>query len=544
MNDLYYSGNIKLRKAGAQISYTEEQLVEIAKCIDDPIYFIKTYVKIVNIDRGLIPFEMWDFQEEMVNTFHNNRFSIAKMPRQVGKTITSASYMLWCVLFQEDFSIAILANKGILAQDILGRIQYAFEYLPIWLQQGIVTWNKRNIELENGSKIAAYSTSASGVRGGTYNLIFLDEFAFVPQNMANEFFTSTYPVISSGKTSKVIIVSTPKGLNHFYKMWVDAEENRSMYKTVEVHWTMVPGRDEAWKDETIKNTSQEQFEQEFECEFLGSSATLIPGSKLRTLTFRNPKKSVDGMDIYREAEKNRLYMITVDCSEGVGQDFSAFSVFDVTEIPYRQVAKYKNNEISPLFYPTLIYNAARKYNNAFVLVETNNVGQQVVDILHYDLEYENVLTLEKHNIKGQSISSGFKRSLSYGIKTTKSVKKIGCANLKTLIENDKLLIEDFDTISELNTFVRVRDSYQAEEGDHDDVVMTLVFFAWLTAQSYFKELTDSDVRERMLKEMDMRLEEDMSPIGFLDEEVYKQDTFKEGEDIWKLAELPKEFPMY
>jgi hypothetical protein len=536
MSDEGYLGNSRLKRAGVEISYTEEQLKEIARCIDDPIYFIKTYVKIVNVDHGLVPFAMWDFQQDMVQTFHENRFSIAKMPRQVGKTTTAAGYMLWCVLFQENYSIAILANKGALAQDILSRIQYAFEYLPIWLQQGIITWNKRNIELENGSKIAAYATSAAGVRGGSYNLIFLDEFAFVPQNMANDFFTSTYPVISSGKTTKVIIVSTPYGLNHFYKMWVDAEENRSDYKTIEVHWSMVPGRDEAWREQTVRNTSEEQFRQEFECEFIGSSATLIPASKLRTLAFKNPKRSFDDIDVYREPEENHIYVITVDCAEGVGQDFSAFSVFDVTELPYRQVAKYKNNNISPLLYPTMIYNAARKYNNSYVLVETNNIGQQVVDILHYDLEYENIFTLEHHNIKGQHISAGFKKSVSFGLKTTKSVKKIGCANLKTLIENDKLLIEDFDTISELNTFVRIKDSYEAEEGNNDDVVMTLVFFSWLTAQSYFKQITDSDVRKTLSDDHNLMLEEDMSPVGFFDENIYRQETFREGDDMWSIVE--------
>lgn len=535
MIDNGYLGNPRLKKAGIDVSYTQEQLLEVAKCADDPIYFIKNYVKIVNVDHGLVPFTMWDFQSDMVKTFHENRFSIAKMPRQVGKTTTAAGYMLWCVLFQENYSIAILANKGALAQDILSRIQYAFEYLPLWLQQGIVTWNKRSMKLENGSKIAAYATSAAGVRGGSYNLIFLDEFAFVPQNMANDFFTSTYPVISSGQTTKVIIVSTPYGLNHFYKMWIDAEEGRSDYKTIEVHWSMVPGRDAAWREQTIRNTSEEQFRQEFECEFIGSSATLIPGAKLRMLAFKNPVKSIENMDVYREPEPNHMYVMTVDCAEGVGQDSSAFSVFDVTEIPYRQVAKYKSNQISPLLYPSLLYNAARKYNNAFVLVETNNIGQQVVDILHYDLEYENIFRLEHHNIKGQHISSGFKKSVSFGVKTTKSVKKIGCANLKTLVESDKLLIEDFDTISELNTFVRVKDSYEAEEGNHDDMVMTLVFFSWLTAQSYFKEITDSDVRLKLVEERNIQMEEDMTPIGFLDESVYKQDTFVEDGDLWTLA---------
>ncbi len=527
-----YLGNQNLKRVGSEVSYSEEQLLEVAKCIEDPIYFIKNYVKIVNVDKGLVPFQMWTFQEEMVKSFHENRFTICKMPRQVGKTSTAAGYMLWCVLFQENFNIAILANKGSLAREILDRIRYAYEFLPKWLQQGIVVWNKGNIELENGSKIAAYATSASGVRGGSYNLIFLDEFAFVPQNMANDFFTSTYPVISSGNTTKVIIVSTPFGLNHFYKMWVDAEEGRSLYKPLEVHWSMVPGRNEKWRDETIRNTSEEQFRQEFETEFIGSSATLIPGSKLRNMTFKNAlQRTDDGLDIYQVPEKNHIYIMTVDCAEGVGQDYSTMSVFDVTQIPYRQVAKYRNNQIAPLLLPTHIYNVARRYNDAFTLIETNNIGQQVVDILHYDLEYENIFRLEHHSIKGQHISAGFKRSVSFGLKTTKSVKKIGCANLKTLIENDKLIIEDFDTISELNTFVRVRDSYEAEEGNNDDLVMTLVFFSWLTAQSFFKESTNSDIRQRLVEDHNLTLEDEFPAVGIFDD-GQKEEKFVEGDDVW------------
>lgn len=534
MDDSSYLGNSRLKKVGVHISYTEHQLVELAKCIDNPVYFIKTYVKIVNVDRGLINFEMWPFQEEMVKTFHLNRFSISKMPRQVGKTTTAAGYMLWCVLFQKNFSVAILANKGDLAQDILSRIQYAYEYLPVWLQQGIVLWNKRRIELENGSKISSFATSNSGVRGGTYNLIFLDEFAFVPQNMATDFFTSTYPVITSGQTTKVIIVSTPYGLNHFYKMWVDATEGRSLYKPMEVHWSMVPGRDEKWREETIRNTSEEQFRQEFEVEFIGSSATLIPASKLRALSFRNPISSMDGLDIYYNAEKNRNYIVTVDCAEGVGQDYSTLSVIDVTEIPYRQVAKYRNNTIPPMVFPTIIYNVARQYNDAYVLVETNNVGQQVVDILHYDLEYEYIFQIQRSVVKGQHVSSGFKRAVTFGVKTTTPVKKIGCANLKALVENDRLLIEDFDTISELNTFVRVRDTYMAEEGNNDDIVMTLVLFAWLSSQKFFKEAMNSDIRKKISEDLNIEIEESMSPVGIFDDGT-KEELIRDGDDLWRLV---------
>ena len=528
-----YLGNDRIKRVGIELSYTEEQVAEIIKCTEDPVHFIKNYVKIVNVDRGLVPFDMWPFQEEMVKTFHENRFCIAKMPRQVGKTTTTVGYMLWSVLFNPDYTVGILANKGSLAREILDRLTKAYEYLPLWLQQGVVVWNKGNIELENGSKIFAYATSADGVRGGSYNLIFLDEFAFVPHNMAQDFFQSTYPVISSGQTTKVIIVSTPNGLNQFYKMWTDSIEGRSTYKPLEVHWSQVPGRDEAWKNETIRNTSEEQFRVEFETEFIGSSATLISGTKLRSLAFHNPLSSDEGLDIYEQPIPGRLYICTVDCAEGVEADYSTINVVDVTQTPYRQVAKYRNNKLPLLFFPTIIYSVAKKYNEAYALIETNNIGQQVVDILHYDLEYENIYKLEHHHIKGQSISGGFRRSTSFGIKTTKSVKKIGCANLKTLIENDKLIINDFDTIAEMNTFSRVRDSYSAEEGNNDDLVMGLVLFAWLTAQTFFKDSTSIDVRKLMLAEQNMLVDEDLAPVGIIDNGKQEEITFdRENNDIW------------
>jgi hypothetical protein len=534
MNDGYL-GNERLKRVGIELSYTEEQVAEILKCTEDPVYFIKTYVKIVNVDHGLVPFNMWNFQEDMVRDFHSNRFCIAKMPRQVGKTTTTVGYMLWCVLFQEEYTVGILANKGQLAQDILGKIQKAYEYLPIWLQQGIITWNKRSLELENGSKIFAYATSAAGVRGGTYNLIFLDEFAFVPHNMATEFFTSTYPVVSSGKTSKVIIVSTPNGLNLFYKMWKDATEGRSNYKTIEVHWSQVPGRDFVWKEETIRNTSEEQFRQEFETEFIGSTATLISGSKLKTLAYSNPVESQEGLDIFIRPQPGRMYIACVDPSEGVEQDYSTINVLDVTDSPYVQVAKYRSNKIPLLFLPTIIYSLAKKYNEAFVLIETNSIGKQVVDIMHYDLEYENIYKVEHHHIKGQSISGGFKRAASFGVRTTKSVKKIGCANLKTLVENDKLIIHDFDTIAEMNTFSRYLDTYRAEEGNNDDLVMGLVLFSWLAAQSYFRESTNIDVRKIMLEENNMLVDEDLTPVGIIDNGLQPEE-YDDGQDKWRYAE--------
>jgi len=529
--DKGYLGNDRLKKVGIEISYTEEQVEEILKCSEDPIHFIKKYVQIVHVDKGLVPFDMWPFQEEMVQKFHDNRFSICKMPRQVGKTTTTVGYMLWAVLFNVDYTIGILANKGSLAREILGRLQKAYEYLPLWLQQGIVVWNKGNIELENGSKIYAYATSASGIRGGTYNMVFLDEFAFVPHNMAQDFFTSTYPVISSGKTTKVIIVSTPNGLNQFYKMWTDAIEKRSTYTPIEVHWSMVPGRDDKWKEETIRNTSEEQFRQEFETEFIGSSATLVSGVKLRNLAFFNPVKQEEFLDIYEEPKKGHVYVATVDCSEGVGQDYSTINIIDATQTPYKQVAKYRNNKLPLLFFPTVIFSLATRYNTAHVLIETNNIGQQCVDILHYKLEYENIYKLDHHRIKGQRISGGYKRNSHFGIKTTKSVKKIGCANLKTLIESDKLVVNDFDTIAELNTFVRVRDSYEAEEGNNDDLVMGLVLFGWLTAQSYFKDETNVDIRKILLAQENMLTDEELTPVGIIDD-GRTEEIDNDGRDLW------------
>jgi hypothetical protein len=527
-----YLGNPRLKRAGEIVEYTEDEARELAKCIEDPVYFIKNYVKIVNVDRGLVPFDMWPFQEDMVRNYHQNRFTIAKMPRQVGKTTTSAGFMLWSALFQDNYTIAILANKGSLAREILERVKYAFEYLPKWMQQGIVTWNKGNIELENGSKIVAAATSASGVRGGSYNLIFLDEFAFVPHNMAVEFFTATYPVISSGTTTKVIIVSTPNGLNLFYKMWMDAIEKRSLYVPLEIHWSQVPGRDEKWREETVRNTSEEQFRQEFETEFIGSSATLISGSKLRTLAYFDPIEMDDnGLYIFEQPKKGHLYILSVDSSEGAGQDYSTINVLDVTQSPYVQVARFRNNKLPLLFFPTMIYSLARKYNEAFVLVEINSIGQQVADILHYDLEYENVFKVEMHKVKGQSVAGGFKKNSKLGVKTTKTVKRVGCANLKTLVETDKLIIKDFDTIAELNTFVRVRDSYEADEGSNDDLVMGLVLFSWLVSQSYFKESAKIDIRKVLLEEEELLGDESMTPFGLIDD-GQSYELFNDGRDVW------------
>ncbi len=529
-----YLGNPLLKKSGTHEEFTEEQISEYIKCSKDPVYFILNYVKIVNVDEGLVPFTMYDFQEKIINTIHNNRFAIAKLPRQSGKTTTVVSYFLHYILFNEDVNIAILANKGSLARDILGRLQLAYENLPPFLQQGIKVWNRGDMQLENGSKIVAASTSSSAVRGGTYNMILLDEFAFVPKNIADEFFSSVYPTISSGKTTKVIIVSTPCGMNHFYKLWSDAQEKKNLYKPVEVHWSEVPGRDEQWKEETIKNTSKEQFAQEFECDFVGSINTLINATKLKNMPFHEPKQVLGDMDIYETPQEGHVYTLVVDVSHGEGLDYSAFSIIDSSEFPYKQVAKYRNATIPPLTYPTIIHNAALKYNEAFILVEINDIGQQVADILRYDLEYDNMLMVTQRGRAGQVLGGGFGvGQAQIGIKTTKKVKQVGCLNLKNLVENDKLLIEDFDTIAELTSFVARGYSYEAEPGHNDDLVMTLVLFCWLTTQPYFKDLTSVDARKRILADKSKVEEEELMPFGFIDSgPIVEEVAVDRGDDRW------------
>jgi hypothetical protein len=515
-NNEHYLGNPLLKPANVDIEWTPELIEEYKKCMDNPMHFIENYIKIVSLDEGLVPFDMYDFQKKIVKSVHENRFTICKLPRQSGKTTTVVSYILHYVIFNNNMNVAILANKAATSRDILGRLQLAYENLPKWLQQGVMSWNKGSLELENGSKINASSTSSSAVRGSSYNLIFLDEFAFVPTHVAEDFFSSVYPTISSGKTTKMLIVSTPNGLNMFYKLWSDAEEGRNSYNPIEVHWSQVPGRDQKWKEETIRNTSEEQFEREFNCQFLGSSNTLIAGSKLKIMVYDNPIKSNAGFDQYVKPIEGRIYAITVDVARGVHNDFSAFIVYDVSQVPYTIVGKYKNNSIKPLVFPNLIFEIGKSYNQAYILVEINDIGEQVANALHYDLQYDNLILAASRGRSGQVLGQGFSgNKTQMGVKTTKTIKTMGCSNLKQLVEDDKLIINDFDLINELSSFVSVGQTFKAEEGSNDDLAMCCVLFAWMVDQTYFKDLTDVDIRAKMYAEQQKQLEEDMSPFGFI-----------------------------
>ena len=526
MPDNIYLGNPLLKKANTQIEFTEAQVIEFLKCKEDPVYFAENYIKIVNVDEGLVPFNMYPFQRKLIENFHNYRFNICKMPRQVGKSVTTVSYLLHYIVFNDNVNIGILANKASTSRELLGRLQLSYENLPKWMQQGIVSWNKGSLELENGSKIVAASTSASAVRGMSFNIIFLDEFAFVPNHIADEFFASVYPTISSGKSTKVIIVSTPKGMNHFYRMWHDAERNKNDFIATEVHWSEVPGRDEKWKAQTIANTSEEQFRAEHLCEFLGSIGTLINPSKLKILVYDDPIKRGDkGLDIYEEPKEDHDYLMTADVARGIGNDYSAFVVFDITNFPYKVVAKYKNNEIKPMLFPSIIEKVARGYNNSWILIEINDIGDQVANILHYDLEYNNILMCSMKGRAGQVVGSGFSgKRTQMGVRMTASVKKLGCSNLKLLIEDDKLIVNDYDIIAELTTFIQKHNTFEAEEGCNDDLAICLVIFSWLVAQEYFKEMTENDVRKRIYEEQKNQIDQDMSPFGFINDGLDEYDT--------------------
>ena len=533
LNQGSYKGSPLLKSRGEQFEFTQEQVKEFIKCSQDPEYFISKYVKVISLDHGIIPFHPYPFQKELVNSFHNNRFTICKLPRQSGKSVITTAYLIHQAIFRDNINIAILANKRETAFELMAKLQISYENLPKWLQQGIITWNKGSIELENGSRITASSTSSSAVRGFSYNIVMLDEFAFVPTQMADDFFASVYPTISSGRSTKVIIVSTPNGMNHFYRLWNDAEKKRNSYFPISAHWSEVPGRDEKWKEETIANTSAQQFAQEFDCDFIGSAGTLISPSKLKALVYDEPIESSGGLDIYEKPQKDHEYLMTVDVSRGMKLDYSAFIIVDITSYPHKVVGKYRNNQIKPMLYPDIIVQVAKQYNKAWILCEVNDIGDQVASIIYYDMEYENLLMTSMRGRAGQVLGQGFSGGKTQlGLKMAANPKKIGTSNLKQMIESDKVVFNDFNIINELTTFIERRNSFAAEDGCHDDMVMCMVIYAWAVAQNYFKEMTDQSIRKELYEKDKDSLEEDMSPFGFIDDGTLGQDQFVADGEVW------------
>ena len=531
-----YLGNKKLKRVGTKQQMTQEQVDEYIRCADDPEYFIEKYVKIITLDKGLVNITLYPYQKEAVPLIKESRQVIIKAGRQIGKTTLTVGFILWYILFHETKTVAILANKAKTAREILNRIKVAYEELPHWIQQGVRIWNKGDIELENMSRVLADSTASSAIRGWSINFLYLDEFAFVPNNIADEFFTSVYPTITSGETTKILISSTPNGMNHFYKMWTDAIEGRNGFTTIDANWRSVPGRDQAWADRQKGALGDEKYMQEMECEFHGSSGTLISGAVLKTLAFIRPQieTSIGGLSIYDKPMERHKYVLVADTSRGKGLDYSAFVVIDVTVVPYKVVCTYRDNDISPILYPSIISKLGKWYNEAYVLVEINDNGQQVVDSLFDDYEYENILS--SSTSKNRTVLSWQYggRTGERGLRTTKSVKRLGCSLAKTLIEAYQLTFTDFHIISELSTFINKRNSYEADDGSHDDLVMCLVLFAWMTNQPFFSDLCNTNIKEKLYREQMEKIDEEMLPPILLNDGTTPE-RFVEDGAVWEVA---------
>ena len=519
-----YNGNVNLKRKGTPIEFTNEMVAEFLKCAKNPIYFSEKYIQIVHVDHGLIPIKMYDYQKEIAEAITLNRRVTVNTSRQAGKTTTAVAIILHYVLFNDYKTCALLANKGDAAREILDRIKIAYEALPSWLQQGVIEWNKGSVEFENGCKIIAGSTSSSAIRGKSISFLYIDETAFVDN--WDEFFASVFPTISSGNTTKILFTSTPNGLNHFYKTCMGAKEDRNGYVYIEVPWNKVPGRDEAWKKETLQamDFDTQKFSQEFECNFLGSSGTLIEGSKLKSLVDVKPLAETQHLKVYEQPIKDHVYVCIVDVARGKGLDYSAFQIIDVTEMPYNQVCVYRDNTVTPIDYAEIIYRSIQRYGEAYTLIEVNDIGEQVSEILHYEFEVETMMFTESAGRSGKRITTGFSKGADKGVRTTKSVKAVGCNMLKMLIEQDQLRIHDFQTINELSTFSRKANSYEAESGCHDDLVMCLVLFAWMTDQAFFKEVTDINTIDRLRSRNEEELMESLLPIGF---NTYDEDVIEE-----------------
>jgi hypothetical protein len=548
-----YLGNSQLKQLGYKIDYTPEQILELQKCATDAIYFIENYCKIVSLDHGLVPFKLYECQKRKVRTILENRKVILMEGRQQGKTITSAACILWYTLFSDNKTVAILANKAAAAREVMSRYQGMYENLPVWIQQGIKEWNKGSIELENGSKVFTAATATSGIRGKSVNWLYIDEAAIIPNNVAEEFFTSTYPTIMAGETTKVLMSSTPLGYNHFWKFWNDSEQGINDFVNLFIHYTEIPGRDERWAAEQKGVLGDVKFSQEVLCSFLGSSYTLLDADTLSRMSPRKPIYSKDGLDVLEEpiraikgddgkiTQPEHVYALIVDTSRGVEGDYSAFVVIDITANPYQIVAKFRDNKIAPLLYPTVIHTMAKNYNNAWTLVEINDNGQQIADILHHELEYEQILYVNRGK-NGQVVSGGFGGgSSANGVRTDKKIKRVGCSQLKTLIETNRMQIFDADIISEFSTFIESKGSYAADEGYHDDLVMPLVLFGWLTTNPYFKELTDVNLRETIFETQINRIEEELTPFGFIEDgrEADGPQQYVEDGDLWTVEQNPR-----
>ena len=528
-----YHGNPNLKPLAYQHDFTKEEIQEYVKCKEDPKYFIENYVKIVTLDKGLQPFKLFDCQKGKVDLIMKERKVILMEGRQQGKTVTAAACILHYTIFQEDKTVAIMANKASAAREVLNRYQIMYENLPLWMQQGVRVWNKGDVELENNSKVLTAATTAAAIRGKSVNWLYIDEAAIIPNNIADEFFTSVYPTISAGETTKILLTSTPLGYNHFWKFWNEAEKGENGFENLFIPYYEIPGRDEKWLEAQKQLLGEVKFNQEVMCEFLGSTNTLINAQTIGRLSTKDPEYQNNGLDIYEEPKEGHYYAMACDTARGIGGDYSAFVVVDITQMPYKVVAKFRRNDIAPMLFPDVIGKVGRDYNNAFILVEVNDIGQQVVEILHQEVEYENILSTVTEQQR-QYVSPGFGKTTKLGVNTSKQVKRQGCFTFKSLIEEQKLLVFDEHIIHEISTFIEKGNTYQADEGYHDDLVMCMVLFGWLTSQNFFKDMTDVNVREGLYGQQMGEIESSLTPFIRVDGQEPEVEVL--GQDVWLLED--------
>ena len=518
-----YLGNPNVKRDGVLQEWTPNLLQEYKKCMDNPIYFVETYVKVISLDDGMVPFVLYPYQRKMFEQFQENRFSVVLACRQSGKSISACAYLLWYVLFNPEKTVAILANKGATAREMLNRITLMLENIPFFLQPGSKALNKGSLEFSNNSRILAAATSGSSIRGMSVNLLYLDEFAFVER--AAEFYTSTYPVISAGRDTKVIVTSTANGIgNQFHKIWEGSVQEINEFKSFRVDWWDVPNRDEDWKLQTISNTSQLQFDQEFGNTFFGTGDTLVNAETLLNLRAKPAKRYMEGglLKIYEEPQKDHDYIMTVDVSKGRGQDYSTFTLIDISVRPFAQVAVYRNNTISPLLFPNIIYKYAKPYNDAYVVVESNDQGGVVCNGLYHDLEYENVHV--ESSVKANAI----------GIEINRKTKRLGCSAIKDILETNRLTINDDATILEISTFEAKGQSFEASDGNHDDLMMNLVLFGYFVSTQYFSDMTDINLKQMMFQQKMQEIENDVVPFGFIDDGSAAIQQIENQDDPWRI----------
>lgn len=515
---LHYRNDPQLRRENVKLSLTQDHVNEFVKCSNDPIYFIENYCHVNDPNFGLKIITLRDYQKRLIQSVHDSKYNILNLPRQSGKSTTLSLYLVWQICFKNDTVSAILANKEKTAREIFGKVLDCFRLVPQFLKPGVKEYNKSSIQLDTGSKIIIAATSESGIRGYTINgTLLLDECAHLATPMFNHFYESVYPTISTAKDSKIVLVSTPNGLNHFYKIWQDAVNKKSGYIPFTINWNEVPGRDDAWRKKEISNIGEENFKQEYECSFVGGHKCLFNQTTLEKITYKLPiMKLYDGdLLVYQNPIKDRKYLLVCDISEGLGKDYHTMNIIDVTSFPFEQVAVYTNNTADLPVIPYIIEKIAKQFNDAMVLVENNGANKVVTNILFSTIEYENTYADDKE----------------IGIRMTKTTKKAGIAKLKELIENQGIIINDFNTLKEMSNFIKKGESYKASAGNTDDIVMGLVLFSYFTNLEFFAEWSGNTGKNDKLKEMyDKKLQQMMEdtilPV------IIETDNDLKDEDNW------------